>query len=997
MHLSRTGDATASNGGLANTGYLAIDHLTLVGQAAPRAFAAWPHQVGVLPPPAQSFQHRTEVDRLRDAVNRGGTAVLTQVLTGTGGVGKTQLAADYARTAWDSGEVDILLWISASSRSAITAGYAQAGVEVLAADPGNPEQAARAFLAWLEHKANQNPCRWLVVLDDLADPADMRGWWPPTNRHGRALVTTRRREAALTGEGRRRVTVGLFAPQEASAYLTAVLAAHDRHEPGDQINSLAADLGYLPLALAQAAAHIIDANLTCSSYRELLANKIRKLTDLLPEPGALPDDQTTNVAATWALSIERANQLRPVGLAGPMLQLAAFLDPNGIPATVLTSEPALAYLTEHRDPLSTSGTHQPAEVSAEDAVLALRALHRLSLIDHDPGTPHQAVRVHQLVQRATRDTLSPERNDQLAMVAADGLTASWPDIERDIALARSLRANASTLARTAEDVLYQPPFHVLLFLIGLSLGRSGQAANARDHFQHLADMARNRLGPDHSRTRSARHHLAEWQGEAGDAAGAAAAYEELLADLSRVLGQYHRSTLLVRSHLAYWRGRAGDVVDAITILEEVLADQKRTMRRYHDVHTLSTRSRLAQLRGRAGNIGVAVTELKSLLSDQKEKLGSDHPSTLRTRHELAHLQAAVGDTNDAAAAFEELLGDQVRVLGPDHPDALSTRHELAHVQSDAVAAAAFEELLADQVRVLGPDHPSTLRTRHELAHLQGAAGNANDAAAAFEELLADRVRVLGPDHPDTLNALDSQARWLVQAGDVAGAVATFRELLDGQVRVFLADDRLALGTCHELAELHGRAGIADGTETEELLAARLRVLGPDHPLTLSSRCTLLAQRHRDSVDVDAAIAAFEELLAEQLRVLRPSHPVILSTRNNLAYWQAVDGDVFGAADTYGLLLPKLVKVLGSGHPDTLAACHNLAQCEGRERDANGVTVAYRPRWELTAPLTGLLLSSQVQELASDNPHILAARNEISRYLRGAYNRDYGHLIGFIEE
>jgi hypothetical protein len=133
------------------------------------------------------------------------------------------------------------------------------------------------------------------------------------------------------------VHVGLFMPWEATAHLTAVLAAHDRHEPADQINDLAADLGHLPLALAQAAAHIIDANLTCASYRELPADRIRRLADLLPEPGALPDDQSATVAATWSLSIERANRLRPVGLARPMLQLAAMLDPNGIPATVLTS------------------------------------------------------------------------------------------------------------------------------------------------------------------------------------------------------------------------------------------------------------------------------------------------------------------------------------------------------------------------------------------------------------------------------------------------------------------------------------------------------------------------------------------------------------------------------------------------------------------------------------------------------------------------------------
>ncbi|MEV7420672.1 tetratricopeptide repeat protein, partial [Streptomyces sp. NPDC089919] len=67
---------------------------------AARSQAVWPHQVGVIPTPARSFQHRAEVERLRTAVEGGGTAVLSQVLVGMGGVGKTQLAADYARASW---------------------------------------------------------------------------------------------------------------------------------------------------------------------------------------------------------------------------------------------------------------------------------------------------------------------------------------------------------------------------------------------------------------------------------------------------------------------------------------------------------------------------------------------------------------------------------------------------------------------------------------------------------------------------------------------------------------------------------------------------------------------------------------------------------------------------------------------------------------------------------------------------------------------------------
>ncbi|MET7296271.1 FxSxx-COOH system tetratricopeptide repeat protein, partial [Streptomyces griseoloalbus] len=888
VHVSLTGDATASEGGLANTGY--IGRFTLIQQAAPRTPATWPHQVGVLPPRAQSFQHRAEADQLRAAVDSGGTAVLTQVLTGTGGVGKTQLAADYARTAWDNGEVDVLVWISASSRSAITAGYAQAGVEVLAADPSDPEQAARAFLAWLEPKAEQKPCRWLVVLDDVADPADMRGWWPPTGRHGRALVTTRRREAALTGAGRRRVTVGLFTPQEAAAYFTAVLAAYDRREPAGQINRLAADLGYLPLALAQAAAHIIDADLTCASYRELLADRIRKLADLLPEAGALPDDQTATVDATWSLSIERADQLRPAGLARPMLHLASFLDPNGIPATVLASEPALAHLIAHRTPPGTGGAHQPAQVSVEEAVLVLRALHRLSLIDHTPDTPHQAVRVHQLVQRATRDTLTPDQHDRLALTAADALTAAWPDIERDTGLAQTLRANAFSLARTARDALYQPACHVMFFRAGKSLGESGQTAAAAAATEKLlADLVRV-LSPDHPDTLATRGNHAHWQAEAGDAVGAAAAYEELLADRLRVLGPDHPDTLSTRSNLAASRGEAGDAVGAAAAYEELLADLVRV-------------------------------------------LGRDHPNTLAARGNLASCRRRAGDAVGAAAAYEELLADQLRVLDPDHPDTLLTRHNLAASRGeagDAVgAAAAYEELLADLVRVLGRDHPNTLAARGNLASCRRRAGDAVGAAAAYEELLADQLRVLDPDHPDTLLTRHNLAASRSEAGDAVGAVAATEELLADQLRVLGRDHPNTLATRSNLDALRGEAGDAVGAvaATEELLADLVRVLGPDHLNTQTVRGNL-AHLRGEAGDVVGAAAAYEELLADRMRVLGPDHPDTLATRHELAYWRGEAGDVVGAAATTEELLADRMRVLGPDHPDTLATRHELAYWRG---------------------------------------------------------------------
>ena len=160
---------------------------------------SWPCRVGAVPVLADCFQHRATAGLLDDAVAGGGTAVLCQVLAGTGGVGKTQQAAAYARAAWQAGSADLVAWATAGSRAAVLAGYAQVLAAVTGTEPGDAEQAAAGLLAWLETAGK----RWLIVLDDLADPADVRGLWPPAVAGGRVLVTTRRQDAALTGQDRR--------------------------------------------------------------------------------------------------------------------------------------------------------------------------------------------------------------------------------------------------------------------------------------------------------------------------------------------------------------------------------------------------------------------------------------------------------------------------------------------------------------------------------------------------------------------------------------------------------------------------------------------------------------------------------------------------------------------------------------------------------------------------------------------------------------------------
>jgi hypothetical protein len=623
-----------------------------------------------------------------------GAVVIGQILSGLGGVGKTQLAAALAQHLWETGGVDLLVWVTASSRAAVVAEYAAAYGRISGVEGLEATRAAERFLAWL---AEGHGRRWLIVLDDLADPNDLAGLWPPTADRGRTVVTTRRRDAALLA-GRQVIYVDVFTPAQAFDYLRAKLAGSGRGLDGAP--GLAADLGFLPLALSQAAAYILDRGptMTCDCYRRLLADRRRQLADLAP--AALPDAYQSTVAATWSLSIERADRQAPAGLARLIIEMAALLDPNGIPVALFGTRAVGACC----------GTLAGRPVDANDAADALSLLRAFSLVAIDERT--DVVTVHNLVQRAVREATAPDVRTDLAVAVADGLRELWPPFERDIGHAQLLRANATALIGNADECLWggAEGVHPLIAAVGTSLGVTGLVTEAEAYFQDLHATAERRLGPEHVSALSIRHDLATWHGATGDPAGAVSAHRALLPDLVRVLGPDHLITLSARNELAYWQAEDGDPAGAVAAFARTLNDCRRL-------------------------------------------LGADDPFTLKTRHHLAWWRGVAGEPDAAAVAYSELIGDYERALGPDHPDVLLARNNGAwwqgHAGDPVGAVEAYRMLVRDYMRVLGPDNPDTLIARHNHAVWTDRAGDAIGAAAAFADLLRDCLQVLGREHPHT--------------------------------------------------------------------------------------------------------------------------------------------------------------------------------------------------------------------------------------------------------
>jgi hypothetical protein len=646
------------------------------------------------------------------------------VVTGTGGAGKTQAAAAYAHERWHGGTVDVLIWITAGDRAAIVAGYARAAEAAGLSGSHDGDEAALRLLAWLA----QTDRTWLVVLDDLANPGDLTGLWPPRTSTGQVVLTTRRRDAALRRDAYV-IEVGPFSAAEAATYLRAKFAGSP--ERLVEAAELAEDLGRLPLAIAQAAAYIVDRDIDCAAYRTRFADRSRTLADLGPEPGALPDDQRLPVAAAWSLSFQLADELAPDGQAARLLAVLAVLDPNGIPMDALLSAAIGGYV---------------AGADVRDVVMHLR---RLSLLD--TSADGNLIRIHALTQRAVREHAGTSELDAAAVAAADGLVEVWPEEYTGDAERRMLLyTNTVALRATAESALWRHGAHPVILRSIAVLSDVGLRDAAGAHLRDTLSVAVTHLGADHADTLTVRHRLAGWLGQS-DPARAVAEHEPVLADRVRVLGPDHTDTLMTRNNMLFWLGTAGDIEGAAAGFEALARDCARALGPTHE-STLFVRNNLAFWLGEAGRTKEALQTATAIVDDSIRVFGAQARATLRHRHALAIAKGVAGRAADGAADLDALVPACQRVFGFNHLTTLIIRQHRAHWRGKAGdpvdALRQCRELLADRLRILGALHPDTLASRRELARWEVATGNPTAAQHILEALLQDQRRVLSAGHPE---------------------------------------------------------------------------------------------------------------------------------------------------------------------------------------------------------------------------------------------------------
>jgi len=719
----------------------------------PSAHMAGPVATGDVPQQPVAFQARAELTAaLRE---RGPGLSVVRAVTGMRGVGKTQVAAAYARSCIDEGW-RLVAWVNAEDLGGTLAGLTAVAAALNLALGEDAEMAGRTVRHWLETDGTQ--C--LLVFDNATDPELLLPFLPAA---GAAQVIITSDQQAMVNLGLA-VPVDVFSEPEALAFLAERTGLAD----ANGARAVAAELGYLPLALAQAAAVIAGQHLLYDTYLDRL--RAMSVGELLQpvQAGQYP----RGVAAAVLLSLEVVRAEDDTGVCMAVMHMLAVLSPSGVRRALVHEAGRQGALDIDR---------QSGALSCEAMDRALARLAGASLLTF--SVDGSRVSVHRLVMRVIREQLTGQDSLPAVCVAAGRLLErlaqsiheTWYQdrpavrdlIEQIMALSESCSGSLADSSLTRNVTQLRSWTVTLLNLLGDSAAQSIQVAESL-----LADQERV-LGVDDPETLRTRGNLSNAYRVAGRMAEALALHEQNLAAFERVLGADHPDTLRTRGNLATSYLEAGRTAEAIALQEQTLADRERVLGPDH-LDTLSSRNNLANAYGEAGRTAESIKLLEETLAVRDPVLGPDHPDNLATRNNLAASYLDAGRTAEAIKLLEESLAYLQRVLGPDHPDTLRMRNNLAASYGEMGRAAEsiklFEEILADRERVLGPDHPETLSTRSNLASAYGEAGRTAEAIALQEHTLADQEGVLGPEHPETLRTRSNLAYAYRVAGRTAEAI-----------------------------------------------------------------------------------------------------------------------------------------------------------------------------------------------------------------------------------
>jgi tetratricopeptide (TPR) repeat protein len=675
-----------------------------------------------VPPRNPNFAGRKELLRdLHAALASGGPAALTQAMRGLGGVGKTQLAMEYAHR--HAAEYAIVWWLRAEEPTQLASDYA-----ALAGPLGIPEsQDTKETCIAVRDRLRQTG-NWLLVFDNATAPGAIREYLPPAAT-GQVIITSRHPHWKDFAQP---LDVHVFTPEESLDFLNRRLAGAIEAEA----RLLAETLGHLPLALDQAAAYIEEAGETIAGYIDLF----KKCGAEILKRGRPGQDYPETVATTWLLAMRKAKEQCPA--AEGLMNLCAFLAPDDIPLDLIVE--GAEFLPK------------PLAEAAKDRLRlndAVKALQDYSLCRKDPQA--QLLSFHRLVQAVAQDALSDDAKLSWCRAALGAVNKAYPfqsDDVRTWPACSRLLPHALAVADHAGALEVEEPTGRILNQAGGYLYGRAQFADARRALERALRIDEKAYGPDHPAVATNVNNLGSVLLAQGDLAEAKAAIERALRIDEKAYGQDHTAVARDVANLGGVLKALGDLAGARAAYEGALRIEEKALGPDHPTVAIMMNNLGGVLKALGDLAGAKVAYERALRIDEKA-YGLDHPTVAIRVNNLGSVLKALRDLAGAKAAFERALRIDEKAYGPDHPTVAISVNNLGSVLQAlgdlAGARVAFERALRIDEKAYGPDHPTVAIRVNNLGLVLQDLGDLAGGKAAFGRALRVFRKFLGDEHYKT--------------------------------------------------------------------------------------------------------------------------------------------------------------------------------------------------------------------------------------------------------
>ncbi len=703
----------------------------------------------------------TELEQLRTQLQEIGTAAITQPvsISGMGGIGKTELALEYAHSHYPD-VYRTVLWVNAADEGSLQASY-DSILQLLKLSDYNaqgPDQRIQVIKDWLRKHTG-----WLLIMDN-ADDLPLANSFLPSQPLGHILFTTRSQHVS-DSDVKAQIKVEEMGLENGLLFLlrrSGRMQDEDNLDAAQQVVEL---LGGLPLALDQAGAYIAGTDISFADYlkrysmqRHCLLSKRRLTESTFRERTRHPE----SVTVTFKLIFEELSGQYP--LATDVLSFCAFLHPDAVPEELFQYDDSF----------------KPNTVEFDEAFTTFR---RYSLLKRN--TQERTFSIHRLVQAVIIDMLSPELRAQWRERVMQALNAAFPKVEfKEWSKCERFVPHVQVCATWTEHELTPAQEVAELFnKAGFYLLERGQYLAAEPLLARALSIREQQLGAEHLDTVASLHSLAVLYRRLGKYEQAETLYLQALSIYEQRLGAEHPDTASVLNDLAELYVRVGKYEQGEKLYLRVLTVREQLLGADH-LDTIESLHNLAELYRRQGKYEQAELLYQRVLSIRKKLLGDDHPDIASLLHDMARLYDDQGKYEQAEELFQLALNIQESHLGPDHPDTALSLHNLAALYwrqgKYEQAEPLCQRALMIRKNQLGTEHPDTARSLNGMALLYLHQGNYEQAEVLWLQNLAITEQQPGTEGFYAAYPLHGLARILQDRGEHKQAEALYQRALSIQ-------------------------------------------------------------------------------------------------------------------------------------------------------------------------------------------------------------------------